>query len=120
MARGLLILVFVATIIVLLGNGLYASFRKGELRTVRARRTVRRSHEPLQYRLGITPLPSRSLWRHRLRWSSRSYLCSSDRTSVREGALAAGSLLDSVSAGLASLLGKQDFVLSEARCSWAR
>ena len=53
MARELLILVFGATVTVLLGDGLYASFRKGELRTVNAPRTVRRSHEPLQYWLGM-------------------------------------------------------------------
>jgi hypothetical protein len=53
MARELLIFVIGAASTVLLADGLYASFRKGELRTVGARRTVRRSHEPLQYWLGM-------------------------------------------------------------------
>lgn len=53
MARELLILVFGATVTALLRDGLYASFRKGELRTVNAPRTVGRSHEPLQYWLGM-------------------------------------------------------------------
>ena len=53
MPRELLIFVFCATITVALGDGLYASLRKGELRTVRAPRTVRRSHEPMRYWLGM-------------------------------------------------------------------
>jgi hypothetical protein len=53
MARELLVFVLGATVTVLLGDGLYASFRQGELKTVRARRSVRRSHQPLQYWLGM-------------------------------------------------------------------
>lgn len=53
MARELLIFVFSATITTLLGDGLYASLRKGELRTVLAPHTVRRPHEPRQYGLGM-------------------------------------------------------------------
>ena len=53
MARDFLILIFCATIALLLGNGLYASFRSGVPKTIRARRAVRRADEPISYWFGM-------------------------------------------------------------------
>ena len=51
MVRNLFILIFCATITVLLGRGYYGSLRSGVL-TVKGR-TSRRDHEPIGYWLGM-------------------------------------------------------------------
>jgi hypothetical protein len=47
--RNLAILIFGATIAVLLGDGLYASFRRGVIKTIKQRRPYRRADEPIRY-----------------------------------------------------------------------
>jgi hypothetical protein len=51
--RNLLILVFCATITVLLGDGYYAAFRSGVLRTIGYRRAYHRDREPIRYWIGM-------------------------------------------------------------------
>jgi hypothetical protein len=51
MARNVFILIFCATIAVLIGVGLYESLRSGSL-TIKGR-TSRRAHEPISYWLGM-------------------------------------------------------------------
>ena len=52
-ARNALILIFGATMTVLLGDGYYASFRSGVLKTIGSRRAVRRDQEPIGYWVGM-------------------------------------------------------------------
>ncbi len=54
MARDLAVFIFSATIAVLLGSGLYASFRTGVLETIRGRRAYRRADEPIRYWFGMS------------------------------------------------------------------
>jgi hypothetical protein len=51
-ARNILLLIFCATMSVILGLGYYNSFRSGSL-TVKGRRTSRRDHEPIAYWIGM-------------------------------------------------------------------
>jgi hypothetical protein len=51
-ARNLFILVFCATMTVLLGRGYYEAFRSGVIKTVKGY-TARRDREPIKYWLGM-------------------------------------------------------------------